>query len=88
MEGAFQSDSVYASYAPDNVPTPMGFGEFKSQPDTWFYVCEFHDMVDELPDVNDLVEHCRKSLQDQYGKIPNWQIWLRRTNPPCQYSKR
>ncbi|KAF2113619.1 Fructosamine kinase-domain-containing protein [Lophiotrema nucula] len=70
MEGAFESDSVYSSYAPANMPAPMGFGEFKENPDTWFYVCEFHDMIDELPDVSDLVNIVAKVHRASMGKSP------------------
>ncbi|KAH8597393.1 Fructosamine kinase-domain-containing protein [Bisporella sp. PMI_857] len=70
MEGAFLSDSVYASYAPENVPTPIGFGELKNEPGTWFYVCEFHDMVDELPDVMGLVNIVAKVHRASMGKSP------------------
>ena len=70
MKGAFESDSVYASYAPDNVPTPIAFGEFKDDPDTWFYVCEFHDMLDKLPDVSELVNIVSKVHRASMGKSP------------------
>jgi protein-ribulosamine 3-kinase len=70
MKGAFESDSVYTSYAPDNVPTPVGFGEFKDNPDTWFYVCEFRDMLDELPSVSELVNIFPKVHRTNIGKSP------------------
>ncbi|KAL2065379.1 hypothetical protein VTL71DRAFT_3049 [Oculimacula yallundae] len=70
MEGAFQSDSVYASYAPENVPTPVGFGELKDDPNTWFYICEFRNMVDDLPDVIDFVNIVSKVHRDSMGKSP------------------
>jgi protein-ribulosamine 3-kinase len=70
MTGAFESDSVYASYAPDNVPTPVGFGEFKDKPNAWFYVCELHDMLDELPDANELVNIVSKVHRTSMGKSP------------------
>jgi len=70
IEGAFESDSVYSSYAPENMPTPIGFGEFKEDPDTWFYVCEFHNMIDKLPDIDDLVNIVAKVHRDSMGKSP------------------
>lgn len=70
MEGAFQSDSAYSTYAPNNVPTPIGFGNFKDQPNTWFYLCEFHDMIEELPDAGELVKIVAKVHQDSMGKSP------------------
>lgn len=70
MEGAFESDSIYSSYAPDNMPAPIGFGEFKDEPNTWFYVCEFHDIVEELPDIDDLVNIVAKVHRDSMGRSP------------------
>jgi protein-ribulosamine 3-kinase len=70
MHGAFESDSVYSSYAPDNMPKPVGFGEFKDEPGSWFYVCEFHDMLDELPDVSELVDIVAKVHRASMGNSP------------------
>ena len=70
MEGAFLSDSAYHSYAPDNIPTPVGFGRLTDEANTWFYVSEFHDMVDELPDVRDLVNLVIKVHRTSMGKSP------------------
>lgn len=70
MESAFQSDSVYASYAPDNVPKPIGFGEFKDEPNTWFYISEFHDMIDEPLDVTDVVNIVAKVHKASMGESP------------------
>jgi protein-ribulosamine 3-kinase len=70
MYGAFQSDSAYSSYAPDNMPKPIGFGEFKDEPGSWFYVCEFHDMLDEVPDVSELVDIVAKVHRASMGNSP------------------
>jgi fructosamine-3-kinase len=68
MKGAFESDSIYSSYAPENMPKPVGFGELKDKPDSWFYICEFHNMLDELPDVSDLVDIVAKVHRASMGK--------------------
>lgn len=60
MYGALQSDSVYSPYTPDNVPKLIGFGEFKHEPCTWFYVCEFHDTIPKVPEVSKLVNMVAK----------------------------
>lgn len=70
MEGAYKSDSTYAFYAPENVPTPIGFGEFKDEPGTWFYICEYHNMVDKLPEVESLINIVAKVHKASMGKSP------------------
>ncbi|KAJ4302694.1 hypothetical protein N0V90_001584 [Kalmusia sp. IMI 367209] len=70
MEGAYSSDKAYSEFASGHIPEPIGFGEFKEDPDTWFYVSEFHDMVDELPDVKDFVNIVSKVHRASMGKSP------------------
>ena len=36
---------------PDLAPKPYGWGTYASDPDTHFFVCAFHDMTDDIPDV-------------------------------------
>ncbi|KAG9192786.1 hypothetical protein G6011_11520 [Alternaria panax] len=64
---AFQSDSVYSSYATDNMPKPIGSGEFKDNPGSWFYMCDFHDMLKNLPDVSDLIDIVVKVYRASMG---------------------
>lgn len=40
----------------DFVPKPIAHGCYVSQPDAWFYLCEFRDMVEELPDLQEFSE--------------------------------
>ncbi|KAH8701347.1 hypothetical protein GQ44DRAFT_778739 [Phaeosphaeriaceae sp. PMI808] len=70
MEGAFQSDSAYSTYALENMPRPVGSSEFKDELDTWFYISEFHDMVNKLPEVSDLVNIVAKVHKASMGKSP------------------
>jgi len=55
MEGSFESESIFHHYSPDHVPKPIAWGSYKSKPSTWFYLCEFHDMVDEVPEPSEFV---------------------------------
>ncbi|USP81315.1 hypothetical protein yc1106_08589 [Curvularia clavata] len=53
-----------------NVPKPTGFGEFKDEPGTWFYVCEFHDMLNQVPEVYELVAIVAKVHRASMGNSP------------------
>lgn len=37
---------------PDFVPRPIAWGTYTTIPDTHFFLCDFHDMTDELPDLH------------------------------------
>ncbi|KAF2647316.1 hypothetical protein K491DRAFT_723543 [Lophiostoma macrostomum CBS 122681] len=73
MEGAFLSESAYHSYALSHVPTPVGYGEFKERPGTWFYLCEFRDMINVVLDVEKLVSLVVKVHKASMGKSPRGQ---------------
>ncbi|KAJ4294364.1 hypothetical protein N0V90_008054 [Kalmusia sp. IMI 367209] len=70
IEGTFQSESTYISYCPNHVPKPIAFGEYAAEPDTWFYLCEYHDMVDKLPEMKSFVAIVAKVHQASMGKSP------------------
>lgn len=54
MHGTFESERIMHTYAPQNVPEPIAWGTYKSLPDTHFYICTFHDMLEDLPDMRQL----------------------------------
>lgn len=56
MHGTFESEKTIHFHAPENVPEPIAWGTYKSQPDTHFYICAFHDMLEDLPDARSLGE--------------------------------
>lgn len=70
FDGTFQSESAFATYCPNHVPKPIAFGEYAAEPDTWFYLCDYHDMVDELPDVKALLSIVTKIHKESMGKSP------------------
>ncbi|KAK2600093.1 hypothetical protein QQS21_005179 [Conoideocrella luteorostrata] len=37
--------------AEQGIPRPVAWGTYKSDPNTHFYLCEFMDMIEELPDI-------------------------------------
>ena len=50
LKGEFEGTSAIYSITPEFVPKPIAWGTYKSSPDTHFYLCEFYDLVEELPD--------------------------------------
>jgi fructosamine-3-kinase len=38
---------------PELVPEPVGTGHYAQDDNTWFYLCAFHEMVDDVPDVEE-----------------------------------
>lgn len=36
---------------PDIVPKPLGWGTYENQHDVHFFLCNFHEMTDDIPDV-------------------------------------
>lgn len=38
---------------PELVPKPIGTGHYAKEPDKWFFLCAFHEMVDDVPDVEE-----------------------------------
>lgn len=51
MRGEFEGSKVIHRYTPDGIPRPIAWGTYKSDPNRHFYLCEFVDMRDELPDM-------------------------------------
>lgn len=90
MEGTYASEEIFHKYIPKHVPRPLAWGHYKSDPSTWFYLCEFHDMVeDEVPEadgfVNIIAQVHKKSMgkSEKFGfhlpthlaNIPNDNSW-------------
>jgi len=58
--------------APQNVPQPLAYGSFASDPEKSFFLQAFCDMNDELPDVDEFVAvlakiHQKKSPNGKFG---------------------
>ncbi|KAI0016435.1 Fructosamine kinase-domain-containing protein [Xylariomycetidae sp. FL0641] len=49
MKGAFEAESTLYEFVPELVPRPVAYGTYKSRPDFHFYLCEFVDMLDDVP---------------------------------------
>jgi protein-ribulosamine 3-kinase len=46
----FESMSALHSVVPEFVPKPIAWGTYTTLPDTHFFLCEFRDMTDDMPD--------------------------------------
>lgn len=70
MRGTFESETTLYSFAPNNVPKPLAWGTYKEEPDKHFYICDFYDMTDDLPDIQKFCAIVAKIHQDSMGKSP------------------
>jgi protein-ribulosamine 3-kinase len=48
-------EGMKALYAvmPELVIEPISWGSYDDEPDTYFFICRFHEMSDDIPDVSD-----------------------------------
>ncbi|KAK0661185.1 Fructosamine kinase-domain-containing protein [Cercophora samala] len=51
MSGEFVSMTTIHSVAPHLVPKPLAWGTYEDLDDVHFFLCEFRNMTDELPDI-------------------------------------
>ncbi|KAF2261550.1 hypothetical protein CC78DRAFT_535566 [Lojkania enalia] len=54
MSGEFASMSALHKAMPNLVPRPIGWGVYAKEPDIYFFICAFHDMTNDIPDVSTL----------------------------------
>jgi fructosamine-3-kinase len=50
VHGEFESMKAIHSLLPDFAPKPIAWGTYQTIPDTHFFLCEFRDMKDDMPD--------------------------------------
>lgn len=50
MHGEFESMSAIHTLLPDFVPKPIAWGTYETISDTHFFLCNFREMTDEVPD--------------------------------------
>ena len=68
MHGTFESKKTLHSFVPNNVPKPITWGTYKSLPDIRFYICAFHDMLDDFPGIGRLGALVTKVHKGSIGK--------------------
>ncbi|KAI8681038.1 Protein-ribulosamine 3-kinase [Fusarium keratoplasticum] len=64
LRGEFEGARVIHKYTPNGIPRPIAWGTFKSDPNTHFYLCEFIDMKEELPNIGKFSAMLAKLHQD------------------------
>ena len=72
VRAEYESTAALHETAPQNVPRPLAYGSFASDPERFFYIQAFCDMNDELPDVDEFVAilakiHQKKSPTGKFG---------------------
>jgi fructosamine-3-kinase len=50
VHGEFESMKAIYNLLPDFVPKPIAWGTYQSNPDTHFFLCEYREMADDMPD--------------------------------------
>jgi len=50
MYGEFESMKTIHTLLPDFAPKPIAWGTYESIPDTHFFLCDYREMIDEMPD--------------------------------------
>jgi protein-ribulosamine 3-kinase len=69
--GSFEPEKLFHEYDPEHVPKPIAFGNYKENPETWFFLADFHDMVEEQPDIKTFVSIVANWHKKSMGKSPN-----------------
>lgn len=90
MYGEFHSMSALHGALPELAPRPIGWGEYANEADTYFFLCDFHDMTDEVPDASDFPEMVAKlhkngvSPSGKFGfPVPTYQGRLPQDTTEC-----
>ena len=60
VSGEFVSMSTLYEAIPAIVPRPIAWGTYEADPDVHFFLCEFVNMTDDIPDVKQLGEMLAK----------------------------
>lgn len=68
MRGTFESEKTVYLFAPNNVPKPVAWGTYEREPDEHFYICDFFDMTDDLPDIQSFCALVARIHLDSMGK--------------------
>ncbi|MCJ1276192.1 hypothetical protein MMC21_003997 [Puttea exsequens] len=69
LRGEFESMKVIHTLLPDFVPKPIAVGTYEMMPDTHFFICEFREMIEEMPDPNKFAARLAALHED--SKSPN-----------------
>ncbi|KAL7896627.1 Fructosamine/Ketosamine-3-kinase [Trichoderma sp. SZMC 28014] len=56
LNGEFESTSAIHAIVPDYCPKPIGWGTFKNDPNSHFYICKFYDFIEGVPEPSSFCE--------------------------------
>ncbi|KAK7998765.1 hypothetical protein PG991_014440 [Apiospora marii] len=73
MEGTYISEKLIHSFVPEHVPAPLAFGSYESIPNMHYYICDYVDMTDDLPDPVRFGQALAKLHLNSMGKSPTGQ---------------
>lgn len=71
LEGSYESDKLLHHYAPAHVPRPVSWVSYAADANMWFFLCEFHDMADEVLEVKAFVSIIVQIHKASMGNSPN-----------------
>ena len=71
MKGSYHSEKLFNTYAAKHVPKPIAWGSYESDPEMWWLLSDFREMVEETPDVKDFVSIVVKIHNDSAGQGPD-----------------
>ncbi len=69
VHSEFQSMKAICALMPEFVPKPLAWGTYESMPDTHFFLCEYRDMTDDMPNPHKFA--ARLATLHQSSKSPN-----------------
>jgi len=69
VHGEFESMKAIHTLLPDFAPKPIAWGTYETVPDTHFFLCDYRDMTDEMPDRQNFTT--RLAVLHQTSKSPN-----------------
>ena len=73
MHSEYECTKAIHALMPDFTPRPIAWGTYETNCDTHFYLCEFREMIDEMPDPHKFavrlaaLHQNSKSPQDKFG---------------------
>lgn len=68
----YQAMSILHKAIPEMVAEPLGWGSYQDDPDAYFFLCRFHELSDNIPDVADftrLVAELHKRAASPTGEF-------------------
>lgn len=69
VHGEFESMKAIYTLLSDFAPKPIAWGTYKTIPDTHFFLCEFREMIDDMPDPHKF--SARLAEMHQNSESPN-----------------